>query len=56
MYCRLPMRKECWGKPSSAEYTLRDLLRWPNVSYAALMSLPGAGEAAADRVRHRASR
>ena len=38
------------GQAIEREYTLRDLLRRPNVSYAALMSLPGAGEAAADPV------
>ena len=36
------------GKPIEREYSLRDLLRRPDVDYAALMSLPGAGEAQTD--------
>jgi tRNA uridine 5-carboxymethylaminomethyl modification enzyme len=36
------------GKPIEREYTLYELLRRPDVNYAALMSLPCAGEAAAD--------
>ena len=38
------------GKPIERDYSLIDLLKRPNVSYAALMSLPGAGPgtAAAD--------
>jgi len=31
------------GQPMEREYTLQDLLRRPNVSYASLMTLPGAG-------------
>jgi len=31
------------GKPIEREYTLHDLLRRPDVSYASLMTLPGAG-------------
>ena len=38
------------GKGIEREYALTDLLRRPDVSYASLMSLPGAGEAAADPV------
>jgi tRNA uridine 5-carboxymethylaminomethyl modification enzyme len=37
------------GKVLEREYTLADLLRRPDVSYDALMSLPGAGEPVADR-------
>ena len=36
------------GKAIEREYALTDLLRRPNVSYASLMSLPGAGETAVD--------
>jgi tRNA uridine 5-carboxymethylaminomethyl modification enzyme len=36
------------GQPIEREYALTDLLRRPDVDYAALMSLPGAGPAAAD--------
>ncbi len=36
------------GKPLEREYTLSDLLRRPNVSYAALMTLPQAGEGVGD--------
>ena len=36
------------GKPIEREYTLADLLRRPDVSYASLMSLPGAGPAVVD--------
>ncbi|MBS1190627.1 MAG: glucose-inhibited division protein [Rhodocyclaceae bacterium] len=36
------------GKPIEHEYNLFDLLRRPEVSYAALMTLPQAGEALAD--------
>ena len=36
------------GKGIEREYALTDLLRRPDVSYASLMSLPGAGEAVAD--------
>ena len=36
------------GQPIEREYTLRDLLRRPNVSYASLMTLPGAGKPVAD--------
>jgi len=36
------------GQPIEREYTLADLLRRPNVTYAALMTLPGAGPAVAD--------
>jgi tRNA uridine 5-carboxymethylaminomethyl modification enzyme len=37
------------GKSLEREYTLADLLRRPDVSYDALMSLPGAGVPIADR-------
>jgi len=36
------------GQPLSREATLMELLRRPDVNYHALLSLPGAGEAAAD--------
>ena len=36
------------GKGIEREYALTELLRRPDVSYASLMSLPGAGEAAPD--------
>ncbi|HYH43640.1 MAG TPA: tRNA uridine-5-carboxymethylaminomethyl(34) synthesis enzyme MnmG, partial [Burkholderiales bacterium] len=36
------------GKPIEREYTLADLLRRPDVSYATLMTLPGAGPGVAD--------
>ncbi|MBE0614959.1 MAG: tRNA uridine-5-carboxymethylaminomethyl(34) synthesis enzyme MnmG [Burkholderiales bacterium] len=38
------------GKGIEREYALTDLLRRPDVNYASLMSLPGAGEAVADPV------
>ena len=38
------------GKGIEREYALTDLLRRPDVSYASLMSLPGAGEAAVDPI------
>ena len=38
------------GKPIEREYTLADLLRRPDVSYAALMSLPEAGPPVLDPV------
>ncbi|MEK7437381.1 MAG: tRNA uridine-5-carboxymethylaminomethyl(34) synthesis enzyme MnmG [Pseudomonadota bacterium] len=38
------------GKGIEREYALTDLLRRPDVSYASLMSLPGAGEAVADPI------
>ncbi|HEX9302724.1 MAG TPA: tRNA uridine-5-carboxymethylaminomethyl(34) synthesis enzyme MnmG [Casimicrobiaceae bacterium] len=38
------------GAPIEREYSLADLLRRPKVSYAALMTLRGAGEAVADPV------
>jgi len=38
------------GKGIEREYALTELLRRPDVSYASLMSLPGAGEAVADPV------
>jgi tRNA uridine 5-carboxymethylaminomethyl modification enzyme len=38
------------GKGIEREYALTDLLRRPDVSYASLMSLPGAGEATVDPV------
>jgi tRNA uridine 5-carboxymethylaminomethyl modification enzyme len=38
------------GAPIEREYSLADLLRRPKVSYAALMTLPGAGEAVDDPV------
>jgi tRNA uridine 5-carboxymethylaminomethyl modification enzyme len=38
------------GKGIDREYALTDLLRRPDVSYASLMSLPGAGESTADPV------
>ncbi len=37
------------GKPLEREYALFDLLRRPEVGYDSLMTLPGAGEAVADR-------
>jgi len=36
------------GQPIERECSLTDLLRRPNVSYASLMSLPGAGESVTD--------
>jgi tRNA uridine 5-carboxymethylaminomethyl modification enzyme len=36
------------GQPIERDYSLGDLLRRPNVGYAALLTLPGAGEAVAD--------
>ncbi len=36
------------GKPMEREYRLFDLLRRPDVSYASLMTLPGAGEGEGD--------
>ncbi|MEW6613081.1 MAG: tRNA uridine-5-carboxymethylaminomethyl(34) synthesis enzyme MnmG [Pseudomonadota bacterium] len=36
------------GQPLSRDFSLMELLRRPGVSYAALMSLPGAGAAVAD--------
>jgi len=36
------------GQPMEREYTLQDLLRRPGVTYASLMTLPGAGAAVAD--------
>lgn len=36
------------GQPIEREYSLHELLRRPNVDYAGLMSLPGAGEGVAD--------
>jgi tRNA uridine 5-carboxymethylaminomethyl modification enzyme len=38
------------GQPIEREHSLIELLRRPGVTYAALMSLPGAGEAVADPV------
>ena len=38
------------GKGIEREYALTDLLRRPDVTYASLMSLPGAGEAVVDPV------
>jgi tRNA uridine 5-carboxymethylaminomethyl modification enzyme len=38
------------GQPIERDYSLSDLLRRPGVTYAALMSLPGAGDAVADPV------
>jgi tRNA uridine 5-carboxymethylaminomethyl modification enzyme len=38
------------GKGIEREYALTDLLRRPDVSYASLMSLPGAGESTVDPV------
>jgi tRNA uridine 5-carboxymethylaminomethyl modification enzyme len=38
------------GAPIEREHSLADLLRRPKVSYAALMTLPGAGEGVADPV------
>ena len=37
------------GKPLEREYTLFDLLRRPEAGYDSLMTLPGSGEAVADR-------
>ena len=42
--------KRVLGKGIEREYALTDLLRRPDVSYASLMSLPGAGAAVADPV------
>ena len=39
-----------FGQVIEREYSLIDLLKRPNVTYAALMSLPGAGEGAADEL------
>ncbi len=36
------------GQPIEREYSLAELLRRPDVSYATLMTLPGAGAAVAD--------
>jgi tRNA uridine 5-carboxymethylaminomethyl modification enzyme len=36
------------GQPIEHEYTLGDLLRRPDVTYGALMTLPGAGPGVAD--------
>ena len=36
------------GQPIEREYTLADLLRRPDVTYGALMTLPGAGPGVAD--------
>ena len=38
------------GAPIEREYSLADLLRRPNVSYATLMTLPGAGDAVTDPI------
>jgi len=38
------------GQPIEREYSLTDLLRRPGVTYATLMTLPGAGEPVADPV------
>jgi len=38
------------GKAIEREYTLAELLRRPNVSYASLMTLPGAGPAVSDPI------
>ena len=38
------------GQPIEREYSLSELLRRPGVTYAALMSLPGAGDAVTDPV------
>jgi tRNA uridine 5-carboxymethylaminomethyl modification enzyme len=40
----LPEVKRVLGKPIEREYSLFDLLRRPEVAYASLMTLPGAGE------------
>jgi tRNA uridine 5-carboxymethylaminomethyl modification enzyme len=37
-----------WGQPIGRDYSLMDMLRRPEVSYAALMGLPGAGPGVAD--------
>ncbi|MFM9983236.1 MAG: tRNA uridine-5-carboxymethylaminomethyl(34) synthesis enzyme MnmG [Burkholderiales bacterium] len=42
--------KRVLGKAIEREYPLSDLLRRPDVSYAALMTLPGAGPAVSDPV------
>ena len=38
------------GKAIEREYTLHELLRRPDVSYASLMTLPGAGEPVSDEI------
>ncbi len=38
------------GQPIERDYSLADLLRRPGVGYAALLTLPGAGEAVADPI------
>jgi tRNA uridine 5-carboxymethylaminomethyl modification enzyme len=38
------------GQPMEREYSLQDLLRRPNVSYASLMTLPGAGALVGDPI------
>ncbi len=45
-----PGAERVLGAPIEREYSLADLLRRPHVSYATLMTLPGAGEAVADPV------
>ena len=44
------------GQPLEREYALADLLRRPGVTYASLMSLPGAGEPVTDADRRGAGR
>ena len=46
----------CSGKPLEREYALTDLLRRPGVTYASLMTLPGAGRAGRRCRRRRAGR
>ena len=38
------------GQPMEREYTLEELLRRPGVTYASLLTLPGAGEAVTDPI------
>ncbi len=44
----VPEAMRVLGQPIDREYSLAELLRRPNVSYATLLTLPGAGEPVAD--------
>ena len=46
--CRAHDAERVLGQPMEREYTLQELLRRPGVTYASLMTLPGAGAAVAD--------